>query len=119
MYMDTQTLKDQLLEEKRILENELNTLGHISDDQSGLWDTETKGSVDTADREDVALGIEEYEQNQEIVRKLETQLHEVNLALSKIESGSYGICEVDGKEIESDRLQANPSARTCKAHMNS
>lgn len=117
--MDTTPYKNLLLEEKGVLENALNTLGHASGNNDGLWDTDTKESVDAADREDVALSIEEYEQNQETVRKLETQLHEVNSALSKIETGTYGICETDGGKIEEDRLHANPSARTCKTHMNS
>ena len=38
-------------------------------------------------------------------------------ALEKIEKGEYGTCEVCAAEIEEDRLEANPSARTCKAHV--
>ena len=41
----------------------------------------------------------------------------VDEALEKIEKGTYGICETGGEKIEEDRLEANPSARTCKAHM--
>ena len=33
-------------------------------------------------------------------------------ALEKIEAGKYGICEVSGEEIEADRLEAYPSAKT-------
>ena len=39
-------------------------------------------------------------------------------ALERIEKGTYGICEVGNEEIEEDRLNANPAARTCKAHLN-
>jgi len=39
-------------------------------------------------------------------------------ALEKIKLGTYGICEICGNHIEEERLQANPSARTDKAHMN-
>jgi RNA polymerase-binding transcription factor DksA len=35
-----------------------------------------------------------------------------------MDSGSYGKCEVCGKAIEADRLEANPAAPTCKEHMN-
>jgi Tfp pilus assembly PilM family ATPase len=48
----------------------------------------------------------------------EVGLQEVMTALTKIEEGTYGTCEVSGDEIETDRLEANPAARTCKAHMN-
>ena len=37
----------------------------------------------------------------------------------KIEDGSYGTCETGNDHpIEKERLDANPAARTCKAHMN-
>jgi hypothetical protein len=39
--------------------------------------------------------------------------------IKKIDENKYGLCEVCGKEIENDRLEANPSAKTCKEHMNS
>jgi RNA polymerase-binding transcription factor DksA len=44
-------------------------------------------------------------------------LNTVVHALGKIEAGTYGVCEVSGMDIEEDRLEANPAARTCKAHM--
>ena len=50
---------------------------------------------------------------------LQARLTDVNVALGKIENGTYGICEVSGEPIEADRLEANPAARTNKAHMNS
>jgi RNA polymerase-binding transcription factor DksA len=118
MNIDTTPYKNLLLEEKKILEQELQGLGHVSGNQDGLWDTEKKESVDAADKEDVALSIEKYEEDQGTVRKLETQLHGVVSALEKIEQGTYGICETSGLPIEEDRLLANPSAKTCKAHMN-
>jgi RNA polymerase-binding transcription factor DksA len=36
-----------------------------------------------------------------------------------MEEGKYGICKVCGEEIEEARLEANPAAETCKAHLNS
>jgi RNA polymerase-binding transcription factor DksA len=53
-----------------------------------------------------------------ISRQLEVQLVEVEAALERIEKGTYGICEISGTQIEEDRLDANPAARTCKAHIN-
>ena len=37
--------------------------------------------------------------------------------LDKIKHGVYGKCQTCQEEIESERLEANPSARTCKKHM--
>jgi RNA polymerase-binding transcription factor DksA len=48
---------------------------------------------------------------------LEGRRTDVKEALDKIEEGRFGICEECGEKIEEDRLEANPSARTCKAHM--
>ncbi len=36
----------------------------------------------------------------------------------RIEDGTYGVCTVSGEEIETERLEADPAAKTCKAHLN-
>jgi DnaK suppressor protein len=51
------------------------------------------------------------------LEKLDKQLTEVNDALSRIDEGTYGLCEVSNEPIEKERLEANPSARTCLKHM--
>ena len=40
-------------------------------------------------------------------------LREINAALEKLESGTYGVCEICGKLIGVKRLKAVPSARLC------
>ncbi|HEY1037088.1 MAG TPA: TraR/DksA C4-type zinc finger protein [Candidatus Paceibacterota bacterium] len=116
MNLDVQHFKDLLLKEKALLEKELEPIADSK--ATGEWEAEPVPAVDTADREDVATSIEDYMEKNETVRVLETQLNEVLNALRKIEDGTFGICEVSGEAIETDRLEANPSARTCKAHMN-
>ena len=49
--------------------------------------------------------------------ELETRYRTITRALQKITDGTFGICEISGEAIETDRLMANPAARTCKAHM--
>ena len=66
----------------------------------------------------MADSIEQYDNNKAILEQLEIRLNEVKRALEKIENGTYGKCEVSGEDIELDRLEANPAAKTCKAHMN-
>ncbi len=118
MNTDFATYKKLLLQEEGDLKRDLENLGHKSSaDQEVIWDAEKKEEVDTADREDVALSIEEHEHNEETVRVLETELHEVQHALQKIENGGFGVCESCGSQIELDRLEANASARTCKKCM--
>jgi DnaK suppressor protein len=43
--------------------------------------------------------------------RLRSQLLEIELALSRIENGTYGICEETDEQIESDRLLAIPWTR--------
>lgn len=43
-------------------------------------------------------------------------LREIDKALESMKEGSYGYCEVCGKEIEEDRLEAIPWTTLCKEH---
>lgn len=43
---------------------------------------------------------------------LET-LHEVDIALGRMEAGTYGTCETCGSPIDEERLDARPYARQC------
>lgn len=116
MNKDLNHYKEMLLKEKDLIVSELSKLAVNKGGEA--WEAGAVDPVDTADREDVALNIEEYQERDNTVRTLETQLSEVDNALAKIEAGTYGVCEISGEEIEEDRLEANPSARTCKAHLN-
>ena len=43
------------------------------------------------------------------------RLADVDAALERRRTGSYGVCEVCGRPIPAERLAARPSARTCVA----
>ena len=68
-------------------------------------------------RDDVADKLEDLQEQEATSANLEKSLREVTSALTSIEAGTYGICVVCGSEIEADRLEANPSAATCKTHL--
>jgi RNA polymerase-binding transcription factor DksA len=53
------------------------------------------------------LSIEEHEEH---------LLEEIDAAIKRMDDGAYGMCEVDGTQIEFDRLQALPWARTHLKH---
>lgn len=40
-------------------------------------------------------------------------LHEIDVAIGKLESGGAGICESCGRDIPEDRLLATPTVRLC------
>ena len=48
-----------------------------------------------------------------LAASLKETLDEVESALGKFESNTYGVCESCGKEIPAARLEAKPAARYC------
>lgn len=114
---DTAVFKKMLEKELATLEVELKSVGHKNPANSKDWEA-SSGEVDVeaSDIADVADNIESYESNTAILKQLETQYNEVKTALENIKKGTYGLCKVCGKEIETDRLEANLSAYTCLKH---
>lgn len=116
---NTQRFKYALEKERENIENQLKTIGRKNPINSADWEAVGPDmNRDRADETEVADNIEQYQNNSAVVENLEKQLNEVKNALQRIDNGTYGICEVSGEMIEEDRLEANPSARTCKIHMN-
>lgn len=113
-YMNTDLYKTKLEEEKKLLEEELGSIGK-KDKETGEWQAvPEEQSAPEADESDMDDRSEDYVERSAITETLDKRLGDINSALSKIESGSYGICESCGNAIEEDRLEANPAARTCK-----
>ncbi len=110
--------KKRLEEERTLLEKELAGLGTRNPSNPSDWiPAKPQGDEFGADRNDNADIIEDMEENSASLNTLEPQMNAVVAALNRIADDAYGICEVGGEEIETDRLEANPSATTCKKHM--
>jgi RNA polymerase-binding transcription factor DksA len=119
MIKDTKHFKEILENQKVQLEADLSGIGRRDPKNPNDWEaTVTDLDVLPADENDVADMFEELEGNKALINALEEQLREVDEALTKIGTDKFGICEVCDKEIEDDRMDANPSAKTCKEHMN-
>jgi RNA polymerase-binding transcription factor DksA len=119
MNIHIQELKKKLEEEKMLLETALNEIGQKNSDNPSDWEGKPENiDEEHADKNDVADNIEEYETNTAVVSELEFRLKNIDTALEKIGKGTFGICRVCGEQIEEDRLFANPSAETCKKHLN-
>lgn len=115
---DLQHFKEKLIKEKTLLEEELNSIGKADPEHPNDWSASADDmDTDSADENETADKFEELEENKVILNKLEPQFIEVKDALERIENGKFGKCEECGKAIEKERLEANPSARTCKLHM--
>lgn len=117
--IDIKYFQDKLNEELLLVEKELNDVGRKNPDNKSDWEAEPADfDTDIADESEQADKIEEFEGNTAILKELEIRYNDIKAALAKIEEGKYGFCEVCSEPIEEERLIANQSAKTCKAHMN-
>ncbi|MBX4195944.1 TraR/DksA C4-type zinc finger protein [Candidatus Parcubacteria bacterium] len=120
MAIDTEHFKEKLEKEKAELEAQLSQVARKDPNNPSNWEPKpNERDVSSADENTVADGIEEYEENNAITNALEARYKDVMSGLDKIKHGVYGKCQICQKEIEEDRLEANPAARTCKEHINS
>lgn len=116
--LDLDFFKKKLADELSLVETELNNVGRINPDNKADWEAEpTLMNEDSADTNETADNIEEFENNAALLKELEIRYNDIKDALLKIEKNQYGFCEISGEPIEKDRLEANPAARTCKKHM--
>lgn len=116
--MNTEAHKAKLEQMLAALTEELKAIGIHDPKNPANW-TEKANDLDavSADPNEVADRTEEWDERRATLSVLETRYNNINRALEKIEAGTYGICEVIGEQIEEARLDANPAARTCEAHM--
>jgi RNA polymerase-binding transcription factor DksA len=116
--MNTTHLKHRLEEEKTLLEKELAKVGRKNPHVPGEYETvpsERGSESDLVDQSDV---IKSFEENDGVLRDLEARYGQVLAALARFKNDCYGKCSVCGEMIETDRLEADPAAQTCKAHLN-
>ena len=109
---DVESLKQALLDKRReifqnVFEIEGETLKKSRLDASGDL---SSMPIHMAD-----IGTDNYEQEfaldlMDSERKI---LREIDMALDRIEEGTYGICEGTGQPISKARLKAQPWARYC------
>lgn len=110
--------KNLLEEEYSKLGKELEKIGEQNKKDPSEWAVKAPDmDISQADENEVGDRSEENQIDSIILDELSVRYNNVALALKKIEKGTYGLCEIDGKQIEEQRLEANPAARTCKEHI--
>lgn len=115
--MNTEHYQSVLEAEKTRLEAELATVGRRNPSNQNDWEPLPQATGQESDPVDVAELIEGYEDNSAILKDLEIRYNEVLAALSRIAAGTYGVCKAGGEQIEEARLNADPAASTCLAHL--
>ncbi len=101
-------LNERLKQEQMQLTSELQRLK--AEERSA--DEQREGSP-FGKREEGATEAFEMEKRMVLERWLTDALAEVERALKKYESGTYGICDLCGRPIEPARLEALPQANLC------
>jgi len=118
MPLDKKKIKEKLEKERDDLVEGLRDMGKLNP-ETGEWEA-TPGEMNyvETDPNDMADRFEDFESKSSMLRVLEGKLKGVLLALRGINRESFGKCEVCKKDIELARMEANPSAKTCKKHIN-
>ncbi|HEX8324810.1 MAG TPA: TraR/DksA C4-type zinc finger protein [Tepidisphaeraceae bacterium] len=103
--------RDLLFEKRRELTGDVSSM-----ETSALRNS--NGSLSTLPMHMADAGTDNYEQEFTLglVEKDRKLLRDINLALAKIQDGSYGICEGTGKPISKPRLEAQPWAKYSIEH---
>lgn len=107
-------LKVKLEAEKERLTKDLSFFAKKDPKIKGNWLTKFPFfGTNRSHQDETAEKIEEYEKLLPLEHDLELRLKDIDEALDKIKSNSYGNCSNCNKEIETKRLQAVPEAKFC------
>ena len=93
---------------RQLIETKTEILNRVRDVRKDLGSSEDGKSGDEGDQTTKALAESEVLTLNE---RLRSQLVEIEMALVRIEQGTYGICEETEEMIEADRLLAIPWTR--------
>ncbi|EKN69422.1 TraR/DksA family transcriptional regulator [Neobacillus bataviensis LMG 21833] len=109
-------LRLQLLQEKAEAEERLEQNDHFGLERGHAH--ESMGELSSYDNHPADEATELYEREKDIAlnEHSETQLGNIDRALEAMENGTYGKCDVCGKDIPFERLQALPNTTFCKEH---
>jgi RNA polymerase-binding protein DksA len=91
----------------------LDRLAALERDHAGIVDAAHSANPDDEHDPEGATVAYEREHVAALLDQTRDQLARVDLALRRIDEGTYGLCERCGKPIAAGRLEARPTATTC------
>ena len=113
MALDTEEARTLLVDEQTRLQQIRSSLSQEPVDGNGERAALSELSLADQHPADVASETFEQEKDASILDNVEEQLHDVDDALRRLDDGTYGRCEICGKDIGEERLRARPEARFC------
>lgn len=110
------SLQSSLQSLKREYETLLDHSEHFDTNQALVQ--ESVSELSNYDNHPADHGTELYEREKDIALNdhIEKGLQDVNTALERMESGTYGKCDACGKDIPYERLEAMPTTLFCVEH---
>lgn len=115
--MKTEHFSEKLEEQKKKLESEMGNMGRKNLAVPDDWEPAPLEIGMESDPVDQAEVIMSRENDVAILSDLEARYDSILVALSRIKNGTYGNCDVCGKEIDEARLEADSAATTCIEHL--
>jgi RNA polymerase-binding transcription factor DksA len=109
--MDAEHARSELTEERR----RLTELGSWSREQDPTPDMQEEGATGSHPG-DRGTDVEESMERQGLADETLRQVGEIDVALARIDEGTWGRCVVCGREIDAERLEARPQAERCREH---
>jgi DnaK suppressor protein len=109
--MNTEEARTRLLTERTRIEELRMAAGRLTADAQEA----TERELSSAEQHPSELASETIglELDQSVQKHAELELAELEEAVKRVDSGSYGNCEACGKPIGEARLEAIPTARYC------
>ena len=109
--MDKATARRRLKQERTRLEGIRDGLQRDQDEAT----SDTGGELSSFDQHPGDSGTETFEmaKNVSLLEQVEDELREVDVAVERLDRGTYGRCQACGRPIGDERLEAMPAARFC------
>jgi DnaK suppressor protein len=104
-------MEERLKEQKTKLEAQLSEISTKNTKNPNDYNASFPDYGDAEDEN--AAEVTTFTNNLTLERTLESELRDVNKAMSSIAAGKYGVCKYCDKEIDKKRLEARPTSSSC------
>lgn len=109
------TFQQRLLQEKEQLTQQIGFFDEQGQSGLGVSMKDAISELSTIDNHPADIGTEVFERSKDFsLREGMIKVQAINNALQRMEEGTYGTCQVCGRDIAMERLQAVPSTTRCR-----